>query len=78
MGVVESLWLSYEAEVLPASAGPVQRLECRRAFFSGCAGLFGKMTNLPGHDPEPTPSDLKLMDDIDDELRAFGESGGRT
>lgn len=32
-----ALWESYAREVVPKDAGPIQRQECRRAFFAGVA-----------------------------------------
>lgn len=37
---VERMWLSFEAAVIPATAGRIQRSAMRDAFFAGAIALF--------------------------------------
>lgn len=72
--LIAEQWNSFAREVMPAGVGAVQRQEMRRAFYAGAqAVLFGVIAALaPDH--EPTAADLQLMQDVSDELEAFGES----
>lgn len=69
---IEDVWKSYDAMVIPAAAGELQRQECKMAFFAGCTALFTAITW--GMDPgeDPTAADMRRMDTINAELRAFG------
>ena len=40
---VSEAWASYRERVLPADAGPIQVLECRRAFYAGVRALEGAL-----------------------------------
>ena len=44
---IESLWITYEQNVMPKDAGDVQRAETKRAFFAGCAVILGTIAELP-------------------------------
>jgi hypothetical protein len=70
---VKSQWDTYRA-ILPKDAGSIQVFETRRAFYAGAHALFYLILNKlepTTPDEEPTENDMKLMDDIDQELRAF-------
>lgn len=41
MKTLADAWASFEARVLPATAGPVQRQETRRGFYAGAHALLG-------------------------------------
>ena len=75
--MIREAWESYESRVLPASAGAVQRHECRSAFYAGAYALFnGVMQNLsPGSEPNPT--DLMMMNELHEELREYARSLSR-
>jgi len=70
--LIEAGWASYRYLVLPPTAPPVQIDECRMAFMAGAQHLFSSIIVIldPG-DTEPTEADLKKMDLINAELRAF-------
>lgn len=69
--LLEAGWLGYRYQVVPATAGPVQIEETRRAFYAGAQLLFHSimMTFAPGK--EPTDADFKRIDVIHEELKAF-------
>lgn len=77
-GHIEKLWIGYRDGVIPPDAPQAQFLECKRAFFAGALSLFsaamGDMFDK-GQD-EPTEADMRRMQEIEDELQAFGRSGG--
>jgi len=68
------LWESYRADVVPEGAGRAQLVETKRAFYAGAQAFLGMlMTSLePGK--EPTEADLTMMDEVAEELRAFGRA----
>jgi hypothetical protein len=74
--LIEANWIGYRALVVPRGAGPVQVEECRRAFFAGAQALFASIMTVLDPGAEPTETDLKRMDAISDELRAFAASVG--
>lgn len=72
-------WRSYLEQVVPGDASEVQRVETKRAFFAGALAVWTVlMSDLNHGTPNDTPEDLRLMDAIQAELVAFGESGGTT
>jgi hypothetical protein len=38
--VIGEAWASYQAQVVPADAPPVQREECKRAFYAGAQAMY--------------------------------------
>jgi len=77
-GHIDKLWLSYREEVVPPDADFTQVLETKRAFFSGALALLNAFMGplLEEGPEEPTEQDMMRMAEIDEELRAFGRSGG--
>lgn len=70
--LIEAGWAGYRMMVLPPNAPQIQIDECRMAFMAGSQHLFSSiMTVLDSGDEEPTEADLRKMDLIDKELRAF-------
>lgn len=64
-------WQDFEAPVLPANAGDVQKIETRRAFYAGAAALFSGLLSILEPGAEATENDLKVMDSIKAELDQF-------
>lgn len=66
-------WSEFEAMVVPAIAGPTQRDEMRKAFFSGAAVFFELMTNgVSDGDPDDvTDEDMSFMSELNDEIEEF-------
>jgi len=75
--LIESAWNSYQRQVLPTSAGDIQRTETRLAFYAGAAALFGGLANGVGDEDEPTADDLAMMDGIKAELDEWREEAKR-
>jgi hypothetical protein len=71
--LIEGGWKSYELLVLPVDAPPIQRNECRFAFFAGAQHLFGSIMGILDPGTEPTEVDLRRMDAIHAELQFFIE-----
>lgn len=66
-------WDSYAREVLPSNASTVQRIECRRAFYSGAVAIHGILMRSLSGTPETTTGDISVMEDIFSEFNAFLE-----
>lgn len=66
-----SKWQRYEREVVLARAGIVQREECRRAFYAGCAAMHGLIfAATDDDDPEERLAALDVeLKDIAKDLR---------
>lgn len=69
--MIQAAWRSYVAEVLPPDCSAIQLCETRRAFYAGAQALFGGLLSRFTEDREPTEEDLKLMDQVNEELKAF-------
>lgn len=44
--LIQDGWTSFANAVLPKGTPKIQRVEMRRAFFSGAVHLFGKLTTF--------------------------------
>jgi hypothetical protein len=76
---IDKLWVEYRDLVLPKNAGHAQLTETKRAFFAGCLSMWAAcMTDLfEDGSEEPTEQDMQRLAHIQEELAAFGRSGGR-
>lgn len=70
-GVLERAWASYEREIIPKTAGAVQREECLRAFFAGAMSAFTGIVNGLSCEEDATEHDLAVIDGIHQELEAY-------
>jgi hypothetical protein len=64
-------WASYAAEVIPATAPVVQRVETRRGFYAGAKALMRVVLNVTSDGPDMTDEDLVKMDALESEIEAF-------
>ena len=71
MKKVDAMWRSYAEQVIPPTAGTVQRMESRRAFYAGAQAFMGILLGLLEPGTEPTDKDLVLMDNLANELNQF-------
>lgn len=69
--LIEAGWTGYRMLVLPPDAPQIQIDECRTAFMAGAQHLFGSIMNILDPGEQETEADLRKMDLIDRELRAF-------
>jgi hypothetical protein len=75
--LIEAGWAILRSTIDPA-APQVQIDEMRLAYMAGAQHLFTSMVNILDQDEEPTEADLKKMDLIAAELRAWeGELAAR-
>lgn len=70
---IATLFEGYRDMVIPADAGPVQVNECRQAFFAGATALFTLMMHSVEDGDEVTENEMATMEEIDAELREFGQ-----
>jgi len=66
-------WESYLKYVMPDGASSVQTKETRQAFYSGAAVLFWTLMIALDEDHEPTDDDMRKMEDLQNEIDAFGQ-----
>lgn len=69
--LVEAGWAGYRVLVIPPDAPQIQIDESRTAFMAGAQHLFGSIMNILDPGEEESEADLRKMDLIDKELRAF-------
>lgn len=68
---IEQEWLEYLRRVLPGDASEVQIRECKRAFFAGAHAFHSIQLTKISKGDQCTDADLRLMDDLRDELAEF-------
>lgn len=69
--IIEAGWLALRLKAMAPDAPPLQVQEMRMAFFAGAQHLFASIMDILDPGSEPTDRDLRRMDLIDKELRAF-------
>lgn len=69
MKTIADEWASYEAEVLPATAGEIQRTETRRGFYAGAQALLSLMVSECSDVSDEEGADV--MEALHRELRTF-------
>lgn len=70
--LIEAGWAGYRMLVMSPDAPQLQIDECRMAFMAGSQHLFSSIMNVLDPGEQETEADLRKMDLIDKELRAFG------
>lgn len=66
-------WDSFARAVLPLKCPPTQRQEMRRAFYAGAESILFRVIQSFSPESEPTDADLKIMEDLDQELKDFAK-----
>jgi hypothetical protein len=69
--LIEAGWVGYRLAVRSPDAPQIQIDECRMAFMAGSQHLFSSIMNILDPGEDPSAADLRKMDLIDKELRAF-------
>jgi len=64
-------WNQFSRSVLPLATSPLQRREMRRAFYAGAQAILFRVIAALGTESEPTAEDLRIMQDVSDELEEF-------
>jgi len=72
--VIEGGWVGFMVLAFPDAkvVSPVQYVEMRKAFYAGALHLFSSMLAIMDSEAEPTEADMRRMDLISNELKAFG------
>lgn len=68
---IRALWADYNATVLPASAGTVQRTETRRAFYAGAKAML-TLVEVGSH-AATEDEGVKFLEALNLELRQFAD-----
>lgn len=70
--LIEAGWEAMRIQVVPPTAGKVQLIEMRKAYFAGAQHLFASIMTMVSPDgDEPTPEELGRIDLIHKELEGF-------
>jgi hypothetical protein len=69
--LIEAGWIGLRACAIHKDATELEIEEMRMAFMAGAQHLFSSIIMILDPGAEPTGNDLKRMDLIDQELRAF-------
>lgn len=75
--ILEGGWQAFEQLIIPKEAGPLQRSEMRKAFFSGAQHLFASIMTMLEPGQEATDKDLNRLTLIHKELENFVEGLGK-
>lgn len=70
--LMEAGWIGLRLATGLENAPTDQLREMRMAFFAGAQHLFSSIMTIMDEDNEPTEADLRRIEFIDAELRAFG------
>lgn len=65
-------WATFRERVVHPDATPTQVVEMRRAWYAGAEALFLLMSDFDPS-PDPTDSDMVIMDGIYEELQSFAK-----
>jgi hypothetical protein len=71
---VQEEWLKFRQTVIPKDASAVQLQEMRRAFYGGAHAILQRILRGLGPGEEPLPEDLRMMAEIEAELKDFVEA----
>jgi hypothetical protein len=69
--IIAKEWERYRDTVLPKGAPRVQLVETERAFYAGAWALLTKVVDMLSDGDETTAADVQLVEDVNDELKAF-------
>ena len=65
-------WEGYRQMVVPPNASAIQVQETRQAFYGGATVIMTLIMGSLGKDEEATEAELKVLEDLDAEIREFG------
>ena len=71
--LIEAGWVAMRIAVIPHDAPPVQLDGMRLAYMAGAQHLFSSIMGIMDADAEPTEADMRRMDLINAELKAFAD-----
>lgn len=68
---IATAWFAYRGKCVPEDASAIQVQETRRAFYAGATTFLAIVMANPEPGIEATVDDLRMMDEIDAELKQF-------
>lgn len=77
MKLMQEQWGVFCERVMPIDAPEIQKQEMRRAFYAGGQAIMFRIIAAFAPELEPTEGDLKIMDDLNNELNEFARAVGR-
>lgn len=69
MKTIEQEWLAFEMAVVPKEAGPVQRFEMKKAFYSGAYAVLTQMRIVANQTNEDVA--VTMIENMNRECRDF-------
>jgi hypothetical protein len=70
MNTLQSVWQTFEAQVIPRNAHQTQRQEMRRAFYAGSSAVLSIMLGVSGDDVSEEAGAM-ILDGLHKEARQF-------
>ncbi len=64
-------WETFRQQALPANAPDLQVQTAKESFYAGALTLFQMLQRNLSADPETVPSDVELLEDVNQELLEF-------
>jgi len=64
-------WDEFCKQVMPSGASETQVLDMRAAYYAGALSIFALILNNLTPDKEPTEADVKVLDELYEELKEF-------
>lgn len=74
MRTIAQQWTSFEAAVLPASAGRVQRLETRRAFYAGFQAALLAAVEMADESGDDDDLGVSMIQRLHEECQQFAQA----
>ena len=72
--LIEAGWIALRIHAIPLNAPPIQLEEMRMAYMAGAQHLFASMMTILEEGAAETEADMRRMDMIDQELKAFAKT----
>jgi hypothetical protein len=73
-GLMDEQWAKFFELVFTADTPEIQKREMRRAFYAGAQAILFRVIAAFAPETEPTEADLKVMDDLNQELNDFAKA----
>lgn len=70
---IQEEWSALRAKVIPSGVDRDTLLACRISFYAGCHAVLCRIAKDAENRIYPTDRDMRMMDDIQAELREFFE-----
>jgi len=66
-------WNEFSRQIIHKDAPEIQKREMRRAFYAGAQSILFRVIESFAPESEPTDEDLKIIEDLHQELQDFAK-----